>query len=365
MNQVLERLTFTGTGGFNKAVRGRVETHLAGGSRRGDPRIARKALYIAVWFFASYGLLFAVDSLPVQILLCVSYGLAAAAMGFNIFHDSCHGSFSSNRRVNLFLAQATCAVLGVGRYFWCYKHNVLHHRFTNIFKWDDDIETRGSLRMSPQQPWESKFKNQHVWFYFLYCLASIEWIFIKDFVQYFTLKINPYQPIPPMTRREKLEFWLCKAIYFAGFVALPFALLPTLNVVVGLLIFHVVLSLALTFIFNLAHAIEKADFPAPTGNPATIDEEWAAHQLRTTVNFATGNRVLNWFAGGLNFQVEHHLFPNINHTHYPEIADIVRGAAVEFGLPYNLYETYIGTIKSHVRILRELGIEPPRGVPAE
>ena len=345
-------------------MRNRVNGHFAGAQRCDDPRLYRKAAIVVLWFSVSYVLMLTTTSAALQILLCVSYALAAGAWGFNIFHDSCHGSFSSSQRINLIISRTSCAVLGTGRYFWRYKHNVLHHRFTNIFQWDDDIETRGSLRLSPRQPWQPKFKNQHFWFSFLYCLASIEWLFVKDFVQYFTARINQYQAIPCMSRAEKLDFWGCKVVYFTLFVGLPFALLPWGRVLVGMLIFHVVLSLTLTFVFNLAHAIGKADFPMPSGNPATIEEEWAAHQMRTTVNFATGNRALNWFAGGLNFQIEHHLFPQISHTHYPDIAGIVAASAHEFGLPYNVYDTYFGTIKSHFRILRELGLEP-LPVPAE
>ncbi len=212
--------------------------------------------------------------------------------------------------------------------------------------------------MSPRQPWQPKFKNQHRWFFILYGLTTLEWVFVKDFVQYFTLRINPYQPIPPLSRREKQEFWMCKAVYFAVFVVLPFFVMPAGHALAGLLIFHFTLSLALAFIFNLAHVIEKTDFPAPTGNPATIEDEWAAHQMRTTANFATDNRFLNWFTGGLNFQIEHHLFPGISHTHYPGLRAMVRNTAGEFGLPYHNYETYVGTVRSHFRIMRTLGTEP-------
>jgi linoleoyl-CoA desaturase len=306
------------------------------------------------------------ESVWAQILLGVSYGLAASALGFNVFHDANHGAFSSNPRVNLFLSRLTCTVLGAGRYFWRHKHEVLHHRFTNIFEWDDDVETRGQLRLSPRQPWQPKFRNQHRFFFVFYGVNTMEWFFIKDFVQYYTLRINPHQRIPPMSRADVLEFWASKAIYFAVFAALPFAFLPAWQAVVGLLIFHIVFGLSLTFIFNLAHGVENVDFPVPTGNPATIEEDWAAHQMRTTANFGINNRLLNWFAGGLNFQIEHHLFPYINHTHYPDISGIVQRTASEFGLPYNLYDTYFGAVNSHFRVVRELGMEPtPASIPLQ
>lgn len=353
-----DRPLFGNSDDFFKTLRGRVDAHFAGRARSDDPRLQRKAVLIGLWFIGSYAFLLMVGTWWERLPLCISFALATAAMGFNVFHDAIHGSFSSSPRVNALLSRVSCSVLGAGRYFWRYKHNVLHHRFTNIFEWDDDIETRGSLRLSPRQPWEPKFRNQHRWFVFLYCMTTLEWIFVKDFVQYFTLRMNPYQNIPPLSRREKREFWSCKAVYFAVFVALPFALMPVWQVVAGLLIFHFILGLVLAFVFNLAHVIEKADFPALSGAPAAIEDAWAAHQMRTTVNFATNNRLLNWFTGGLNFQIEHHLFPSISHTHYPDIRDIVRDTAGEFGLPYNLYDTYLGILKSHFRVMREQGLEP-------
>jgi linoleoyl-CoA desaturase len=352
------RPRFSGSDDFFKTVCSRVDAHFAGRRRRDDPRLYRKAALIGLWFLASYTLFLTTETWWLQVPLCISYALATAAMGFNIFHDAIHGSFSSNARVNTVLSRISCSVLGAGRYFWRYKHNILHHRFTNIFEWDDDIETRGSLRLSPRQPWEPKFKNQHRWFAFLYGMTTLEWIFIKDFVQYFTLKINPYRPIPALSVREKREFWICKAIYFAAFVVPPFLLMPAWQAIMGLLIFHFVLGLVLAFVFNLAHVIEKAEFPALNSASATIEDAWAAHQMRTTVNFATESGVLNWFTGGLNFQIEHHLFPNISHTHYPDIQNIVRDTAGKFGLPYHLYDTYLGVVKSHFRIMREQGTEP-------
>jgi linoleoyl-CoA desaturase len=219
---------------------------------------------------------------------------------------------------------------------------------------DDDLETRGYLRLSPKQPWRRRFRYQHLFFVCLYGLNTLEWIFVKDFVQFFTQRMNPYQRLQPMSRRLKQEFLISKLIYIAVFVLLPFVMLPPLRVVAGLILFHVTLSLSMSFVFGLAHVIEKADFPVATADRAKVDE-WAAHQMRTTANFATDNRLLNWFAGGLNFQIEHHLFPHISHTHYPDISGIVRQAACEFGLPYNHYGTFREALQSHYRTLYELG----------
>ena len=354
----LERVVFDGRGDFLSTVRTRVHETLAGHAAGGDPRLLRKAALIMVWFLGSFALLLTVKSGWLQLLLCFSYGLAASALGFNIFHDANHGAMSSNQRVNLVWAMMASTVLGASRYLWSYKHNVLHHRNTNIHTWDDDLETRGFLRLAPQQHWKRRYHGQH-WFVFaLYAVNAIELVFVKDFVQYFTLRINPHQRIPAMSGPEKMEFWISKIIYFAVFVALPFAVLPAERVVAGFLIYEFTLGLSLGLVFSMAHQVESVDFPSPQGVPPTIGEEWGAHQMRTTANFANRNHGWNWFSGGLNHQIEHHLFPSMSHTHYAAIGRVVRDTADEFGLPYNHFETYGAALHSHYRLLRQLGARP-------
>jgi linoleoyl-CoA desaturase len=195
-------------------------------------------------------------------------------------------------------------------------------------------------------------------FLVLYALATLEWLFVKDFIQYFTLRINEYQRVPGLRFGQHVEFWATKAIHFVLFLSLPLMMMPVWNVITGLVVYHLVFSTALTFIFQIAHQVEKVSFPEPVGDPPMIVEEWGAHQMRTTANFATTNRFMNWFAGGLNFQIEHHLFPRMRHTLYPRISLIVRQTALEFGLPYHHYDTYAEAVKSHYRFLREMSREP-------
>jgi linoleoyl-CoA desaturase len=335
-----------------KTVRERVNAVLPPDLQKGAPCLQRKSALIAVWFLGSFILLLCAESVWGQIALCFSYGLAASAVGFNIFHDANHGAISSSRRTNIVVAILTSVALGPSRYLWKYKHNVLHHRFTNMQDWDDDLETRGFLRLSPYQPWKPRYRGQHIFVFALYAINAIEMVFVKDFVQYFTLRMNPSQNIPAMCGMEKFEFWAAKTSYVAIFIALPAVLLPFGHVVAGFLIYQVTLGLSLALIFSMAHQVERAEFPAP-GLPA-VSEEWAAHQMRTTVNFANSSPVLNWFSGGLNHQIEHHLFPSVSHTHYAAIGPIVRSTALEFQLPYNHFDTYTKALKSHYRFLRKL-----------
>ena len=355
-----ERVTFDGSGEFLRAVRARVQTSLDGQALSGGGRLHAKAAITVLWYLGSFAGLLTVHATWEQLVLCVSYGLAASAVGFNVFHDAGHGAMSPDRRVNFAVAVFASAILGPSRYLWGFKHNVLHHRNTNIHTWDDDLETRGFLRLTPEQRWKWRYTGQHLFVFVLYAVNAIEMVFIKDFVQYFSLRINEHQRIPAMSVPQKIEFWLTKAVYFTIFVGLPFALLPAGRVLAGFVIYEFTVGLALALVFGMAHQVELIAFPAPQGAPPTIGEEWAAHQMRTTANFATVSPLWNWYTGGLNHQIEHHLFPGMSHTRYGAIKRVVRDTAAEFGLPYHHFETYGAALGSHYRLLRRLGTRPAR-----
>jgi linoleoyl-CoA desaturase len=164
-------LGFRNEGIFLRTVRGRVDRALTNCGRT-DKKLFRKAAVIVAWFFASY-LLFILVRGGWQILACISLGLAACAMSTNVFHDANHGAFSTNRRINIAVSIFTSTLLGGNRYFWWYKHQVLHHRYTNVYRWDDDLETRGNLRLAQGQQWRSRFRAQHR--FFLSCMLWPHW----------------------------------------------------------------------------------------------------------------------------------------------------------------------------------------------
>jgi linoleoyl-CoA desaturase len=340
-------------GAFAQAVRARVARQLAGAPAKGGGKLWGKAAVIGCWFVVSYGTLLAAPSLIVFLGASLSFAFASAALAFNVFHDANHGAFCASKRTNLWLARLCCVALGVGRRFWHHKHHVLHHSFPNVFQWDDDVESRGFLRLSPLQPWQPRYRGQHLYCGVLYALNSVEWIFIKDFVQYFRLRINPFQSIPKLTLPERAEFWLCKAAYAALFLIPPLLVQPFGWVAAGFVLFHLVMSVLLTVVFQLAHLNDAVAFPAMEQRPRS--DGWAAHQMRTTANFAMRSPAINWFTGGLNFQIEHHLFPHVSHTRYPEISATVREVAGRFGLPYVEYASLTEAVAAHIRLLRTLG----------
>lgn len=347
---------FHGRSEFYSTLRDRVNHSLKDENKRGGGRSYKKA---AIFLIAYAANLFALVTVPypeVQVALFISWGVIHAGVGFNIFHDSIHGSLAKSNLGNRLLAFLSCSLLGGSRYFWYQKHNVLHHRYSNVQGWDDDLETRGSLRLSPAQPWSVRYRFQHIYAPLIYALTTLEWIFVKDFVQYFTLKMNRYQSIPPMNKRDHMEFWASKAAYFLITIVLPLSVMPLGYFLLGFIFLHLTLSLILAAIFQLAHVTALCTFPEPDRDSGMMNSDWAVHQMYTTANFSTNNKWLTWFSGGLNFQAEHHLFPLVSHMHYPMISKILIKTAREFNVPYHRYPTYFEALAGHLQALKSLSV---------
>jgi linoleoyl-CoA desaturase len=124
---------------------------------------------------------------------------------------------------------------------------------------------------------------------------------------------------------------------------------------IGYLVFGIVTGLVISIVFQLAHTVEHTHFPMPDEDTGRMEDEWAIHQLKTTANFAPRNKLISWYVGGLNFQVEHHLFPKISHVHYPQISRIIKQTCQEFGVPYIEYPKMRYAVASHIAFLKEMG----------
>jgi linoleoyl-CoA desaturase len=362
----VKALPFTAQFGFRKALTQRIESYLKekGLPARDVPAMYVKTAVIMAWWAGSYLLLMLGGFHPlVNIALSISFGLATAGVGFNIMHDAIHGAYSKHPLVNKLLG-LTMELLGSSSSFWRQKHNVWHHTYTNIAGLDEDLETEGLLRFSPREAWKPHHRYQHLYVPFVYALAGLQWLLFRDFQIYFTGRTDEAHQYPPLSRREKVVFWAGKSLILSLLLGFPLLVFPWWQVLMYFFVTMFTVGVALTTIFQLAHVMESADFPEPSGDPLHIENEWAIHQVQTTVNFAPGNRLLNWYAGGLNFQIEHHLFPHICHVHYPALSKIVRATCEEFGLRYNSIPTWRGALLSHARILRQLGRPPQLGATA-
>jgi linoleoyl-CoA desaturase len=351
------RPRFAGDSAFWRDVRAGAAPVLAaaraaGHPAVGDPRLHAKAVVIIAGFLGSYAALLLAPGLAFALLAAMLQGIAGAAIGLCVFHDAGHGSFSSRAAVNRAVERIACLLLGPSRHFWHVKHHVLHHRAPNVHGWDDDVEARGWLRLTPDEPWTPRFAGQHRRAPLLYGLNSIEWFFQKDFQCLWQGRLNQWQAAP-MTRAQIREFWLTKLLWLVLFVVPPFVVLPLPWAIAAFLAYHLTISLALTFIFQTAHLTAGMAFAPPRP-----DDDHASHQMRTTANFATDSPLVTWFSGGLNHQIEHHLFPGIAHTHYPALAPVVRAAAARHGLPYHDLGGLLPAFGQHLAFLRDMGTAP-------
>jgi len=277
----------------------------------------------------------------------------------SVMHDANHGSYSGNSRVNYWLGHSLNLV-GGSVFNWKLQHNILHHTYTNIIDMDDDIEDKLILRFSPHTEVKWYHRFQFIYAFVLYGILTLYWVLGKDFVQfrkYIRTGIN--KESRSRNRVILLKIIAFKFLYLFIFIAAPilFLQLPVWSYISGWLLMHFVAGIVLTVIFQLAHTVENTTHPLP-GEEGTIENTWAIHQLSTTVNFSRKSRFLTWYLGGLNFQVEHHLFPGICHIHYPAIAPIVKQTAEEFGIPYLENGSLLQAVSSHVRMLKTYGLRP-------
>jgi linoleoyl-CoA desaturase len=290
-------------------------------------------------------------------------GFAIAGIGMAVMHDANHGAYSSNQTVNEYVGYLLNLVGGSAEN-WKIQHNILHHTYTNIEGLDADITTFPMLRFSPFAKRRVVHRFQHIYAWFFYGLMTVSWVFMKDFKQLVDYRnsgmTNSYSKGFGIVIARVL---LLKATYFIITLVLPIMLLPVAWYVTlsGFFLMHFIGGVILGMVFQAAHIMEVCDYPLPDAD-GKMGDSWIVHQLRTTTNFAPHNLVLNWYVGGLNYQVEHHLFPRICHVHYPNIAPIVQNTCREFGIPYQSIPTFTGAVLGHGSMLRALGRRPQLAV---
>ncbi len=342
---------------FSKTASGEKTTR----SRKGGPAMWAKTAIILAWLTASYvALVFVVDTTAAAIAAAVSLGLAMAGVGFNIQHDGNLGAYSERPWVNHMMA-LTLDLLGGTAYYWHYKHNIAHHTHPNVDGHDDDIQIGPVARMSPHQRWYPLHRFQHFYVWILYGFLAIEWQLTGEFRNFFSKDRYGQTKVPRPNGRESVIFWVGKVVFFTLAFGIPLWR-HSVGAVIGLyLVAAGTLGLVLAVVFQVAHCSQEADFRQVTVADPTVPRGWAEHQVETTVDFAQGSRFLCWYLGGLNFQIEHHLYPKVSHVHYPHLAPIVRQTCAEHGVRYRSHEGFMPAIASHWRLLRTLGSSPAAG----
>ncbi len=353
------RISFKGDGkkNFVRELKSEVNAYFEENdlSKHANARMITKTITLLTIYFGAYALIMS-GSLGIWSMaaLCFVMGIGMAGIGFSISHDALHGAYSSNKTVNQLLGY-TFDLMGANSYIWKITHNIIHHTYTNIYEHDEDLEVAEFIRLSPNAEYKPVHRAQHILAFFAYGFATLFWAFVKDYKYFLQSSLGPYEDkTHPL--KEWVMLFITKIMYYGYTLVLPYMLLPVTwwQVAIGFLILHFTAGIILGVIFQLAHVVEETEHPTEN-EEGNIENAWMVHQLETTSNFAHDNKLLCWYIGGLNYQIEHHLFPQICSVHYPEISSIVRDVAEKYGHPYNYHETLGVAIKSHYETLKEFG----------
>lgn len=326
--------------------------------KKGNWRLYSKTIILLTSSFLLYALIMFVPMPGVlSIFLIILLGIALTLVGFNVMHDACHGSYSKSKKLNETLGY-TLNLIGANSFLWKHKHNVLHHTYTNVDGKDDDIAQSPFLRMCSTQKWTPAHKIQHIYLPFLYAGSISYWFLWQDFFKYFSKKTHN-SGLPKMSRKEHIVFWVSKAFYGFAYIALPIMLHGWADWLIAYAILNAIMGLGTSIVFQLAHVVEETSFVyVGIEDDVVIENEWAVHQIKTTANFSPGNKFLTYILGGLNYQVEHHLFPQISHIHYPYLSKIVKKKCKEFDIPYLSSPTFFKALSSHFKLIKQMGATP-------
>ena len=358
----VSRLKFGGDNGFHTEVRRRVDDYFrtTGRPQRDCWQMYLKTAILLTLFAASYALLVFVatawwQAFPLAILL----GLAVALIGFNVQHDAGHHAYSNRPWVNKLMSMML-DLTGGSSYLWHFKHGVFHHTYANITHHDTDIDIGLLGRLTPHQKRRKFHRWQHFYLWLLYGLMAIKWQVYDDFRDAIDGRMRGHRV--PRPRGRDLALFLGGKVTF---LALAFGIPLLLHSVWIVALFYgaaaLVLGAVMSVVFQLAHCVEEADFPLPREDNGRIDSPWGVHQVETTVDFARRSRTVAWLLGGLNFQIEHHLFPRVCHINYPAISQVVEATCREFGVKYSEHASFWAGLASHYRWLRRMGMPDATG----
>lgn len=316
--------------------------------------VTKTIFYLLLMFGVYFTILFGPFTGVVLLGLAFLLGVISGLIGFNVGHDAIHGGYSTKGWVNNLLGQ-TFTAFGAYAPNWKFTHNQCHHTYPSIPGADGDYTPAPILRFHEESKWQPMHQFQHIYVWFLYAIFTLEWVLVRD-VKQMRKKQHLIYKKPKLKKGAMTKVYIAKLIYYANVFLWPSLLLdiPWWGVPVGFLVMQAGLGLTLSLVFQLGHMVENMPKDWPDENNQ-LSQSYLEHQCSTAVNFASKSWFASWMTGGLNTQIEHHLFPNICSIHYRKIAPIVKKTAKEFDISYREYSTWHETLGAHYRLLKGLG----------
>ncbi|QSW88212.1 fatty acid desaturase [Flavobacterium endoglycinae] len=317
-----------------------------------------KSIGLLVLYFAFYGcILFFGNTNSLLYLFYVLCGFTMIVLFINAFHDAAHGALFKKAKHNEWFLYVL-ELFGSNHWLWMRRHINLHHAYPNVQDWDIDIKQSNIIRIFPNSPLFSYHKYQHIYMWFIYPLYSLNWIYIRDFKDFFGTKNNYVKKVvDTIPKRQIFLLFTAKIInlFYILFIPMFFLNQPWYIVLGGWFAMHLCGSVLGVVALVSTHVDEDAQFPG-TDEEGNLSATWAVHQMIVTKDFSTNSKLANFLYGGFTHHVAHHLFPGVGHTYYPYITPIIMRYAEEYDLPYTSYPFY-HAVRSHFRMLKGKGVK--------
>lgn len=278
-------------------------------------------------------------------------GLSLLLIGINFSHDAAHNCLTGNKKLDSLILDISFGLQGINPYLWKIRHNHSHHPFPNIYGYDSDLDITKLLYQNPYQKKHWLHRYQHLYAPLLYMLSSIIWIFYTDFKFFLKKEHANLSSI----NHSKLEWWklvFAKLFYLTYLIVFPvlFGKLQLLTVLISFVIMHLLLSLFLTLTFFISHHVMETQYYEVENNKLNIS--WVEQQIASTLDFHAESKVANFFFGGFNAHVAHHLFPEVCHIHYPVLTKLIKESLNNHKVKYKSL-SFGRAISSHFSLLKD------------
>eukprot|EP01119_Soliformovum_irregulare_P006754 TRINITY_DN19183_c0_g1_i1.p1 TRINITY_DN19183_c0_g1~~TRINITY_DN19183_c0_g1_i1.p1 ORF type:complete len:453 (-),score=91.41 TRINITY_DN19183_c0_g1_i1:48-1406(-) len=314
---------------------------------------------LTIWFCLYYYTI-----MKGNIWLAIPFGYFHSQFGITVAHDGLHGAYSKYSWING-LAAAAMDLMGASGIVWLHQHNVGHHPNSNrqgtshkndndeIDEYDPDARSGAPyVRITPNQPWAWWHQWQHIYIWPMISLISAKWVVndVRAIIRRKYITIEMFE----LRTRDLILTALAKSLFVFYMIALPLTYLTFSDWLTFFCFAMATSSYNFVLMFSVNHLTEDSMFP----NDSVYNRDWARLQALTATNFAIGSKLWTLLSGGLNYQIEHHLFPGICHVHLPKISPVVQQTFKEYDVPYQNYSSYWDAFYAYYHHLVVLGQNP-------